>query len=67
MAGFTHTPEMSGLGVMPERPTDDEIVDHLADHFDNHGMNVIEWLATMDLQAQRARFGQPALFEGAQS
>ncbi len=43
------------LGVMPERPSDTEIVQLLADHFDQHEMNVLAWLTEMDLQAQRDR------------
>lgn len=51
----------TSVGTMPERPSDDEIVDHLADHFDDHPLNIIDYLATMDFSAQRERCGQPSL------
>jgi hypothetical protein len=56
-AASVYTPQ----GLMPERPTDDQIVDAIATEFDEHGITVIEWLEAMDFRAQRERLGQPAL------
>jgi hypothetical protein len=55
MPGASEAGRTTELGVMPERPTDTEIVQHLADHYDQHEMKVLEWLAAMDLQAQHER------------
>lgn len=54
----TSTP--TTFGLMPEPPSAEDIVSHLADHYDEHPLNVIHWLSSMDFATLDAAFRQPA-------
>lgn len=58
---LVHATEQRGtetvMGFMPEPPTATEIITTLADHFDDHPMNVIAWLEAINFAEQREHFG----------
>lgn len=49
------------FGLMPEPPSPTEMVDALAEAFDDHPLNIISYLEAMDFQQLRNHYGQPSL------